>query len=574
MPDEIVFHDCDVLVLGGGAAGCVAAIEASAKNENAEIIVMDKANVERSGCLAGGMNAINAYLHPGETPESFAKYVRYDARGLIREDLVLSIARELNAQVKRLEQLGIPIKKDAQGAYEKRGRWNVKINGERLKPALSDAAKKTGAKILNHVVATSLAKINGKISGAFGLGLRDGKLRAIRAKATIVATGGCSGIYRPNNPGSGKNKTWYSPFNTGTGYAMGLRAGAEMTSLEMRFIALRTKDVICPTGTLALGFGAKQANALGEQYMGTKYSQLGGEGSPTCIRAFAPTLENKEGRGPCFLDATHLNPEQVRALKESYLDMYPSIILYWAANNFDPSKEKIEICGTEPYLVGGHCQAGYWVSEKRETTLAGLFAAGDVAGGAPFKFVSGAMAEGAIAARNAVQFAQAQTLADENEFEKLAQQENERAFAPIQNNESENAVSPREFDERLQKIMDEYAGGISACYELSEEKLKVARRKLADLGTQEKFLAARDLHDLMLAHAAKDKLLVARALAEHLLYRKETRWPGFQTRTDFPEKDDGHFGKIFVNSTLENNEIKIIERPYGQIVPGDRYAPR
>ncbi|MBI5208173.1 MAG: FAD-binding protein, partial [Candidatus Firestonebacteria bacterium] len=377
------------------------------------------------------------------------------------------------------------------------------------------------------------------------------------------------------NDGSAHHKMWYPPFNTGTGYAMGIRAGAEMTSFEMRFIALRTKDVICPTGTLALGFGAKQVNARGEQFMKQKYSHMGGEGSPTCMRVYGPTLENKEGRGPCYMDTKHLNPDQVKALKSSYLDMYPGIVLYWAANGIDPGKEQIEICGTEPYIFGGHCQAGYWIDVSRKTTLEGLYAAGDVAGGYPYKFVSGCWAEGVLAARGAVEYIK-QIKNSQNDLSKAVDIESRRVYAPIERfNKEKEGVSPDEMEERLQKIMDEYAGGIRTYYEMNEERLNVAKKHLLKMKTQIKFLIVQDSHELVKAHEIIDRIEVASILVEHLIHRKETRWPGYTTRLDFPNKDDFNWLK-FVNSVKDINtgEIKIIERPYKQIVPGDRYLPR
>ncbi|MFQ5816146.1 MAG: FAD-binding protein, partial [Candidatus Hydrothermarchaeaceae archaeon] len=146
--------ETDILIIGGGTAGCLAAIEAKEKNPGLEVTIMEKAQIDRSGCLAAGINAINAYINPGETPESFVEYVRKDALGLVREDLVKSIAEELNSVVKRVEGWGLPILKDEKGGYVPRGRWNVKINGESLKPIIAEATRKVGASILNRVVAT------------------------------------------------------------------------------------------------------------------------------------------------------------------------------------------------------------------------------------------------------------------------------------------------------------------------------------------------------------------------------------------------------------------------------------
>jgi adenylylsulfate reductase subunit A len=565
--------DADILIIGGGTAGCMAAVEAKRLNPKLKVVIMEKAHIDRSGCLAGGMNAINVYLHPGETPESFTRYVRWQAMGICREDLTLSMIKEVNQAVKRVEGWGLPIKKDKNGNYLRRGRWNVQIDGESLKPILAKAVAESGVVILNRVVATNFILDGNRVVGVFGFGVRDGKFYIVKAKATIIATGGASGIYRPNNPGSARHTMWYPPFNTGSGYAMGIRAGAEMTSFEMRFIALRTKDVICPTGTLALGFSAPQVNAKGEQYMKTRYAHLGGEGAPTPIRVYAPTVEVKEGRGPCFMDTRHLSPELVRELKASYLNMYPAMVLYLTANQIDPSKEPIEISGTEPYIVGGHCQAGYWVNLDRQTTLQGLFAAGDVAGGVPYKFVSGCWAEGVIAARSAVKFAGTHDHGKIKDGQVKA--EKERVFAPLLRfKDIGEGVLPEEAEEHLQKVMDEYAGGIGTFYEMNEERLIVAKKRLQKLRDQIKYFIARDLHELMLAHEVIDRIDVAQVLVEHLLFRKETRWPGYQTRLDYPERDDENW-LCFVNSkrNLKTGKIEIFKVPYKQIVPGDRYKP-
>lgn len=565
--------DTDILIIGGGTAGCMAAVEIKEINPDIKVTIMEKAHIDRSGCLSAGMNAINAYIHPGETPESFVKYVRFDAMGLVREDLVRSMAEEINNAVQRVEKWGLPIQKDEKGNYLRRGRWNIKINGESLKPIIAEGARKAGAEILNRVVATNFLLDKGRVIGAMGLGVRDGKFYVIRAKATIVATGGAAGVYRPNNDGGAHHRMWYSPYNTGAGYAMGIRAGAEMTSFEMRFIALRTKDTYAPTGTLALGFGAPQVNAKGEEFMKKRFSHMGGEGAPTPIRVYGPVTEVKEGRGPCFMDTRHLTPERVKELKMAYLDMYPTLILYWAANRFDPTKEPIEIYGSEPYIVGGHCQSGYWVNADRATTLPGLFAAGDVSGGAPYKFVSGCWAEGIISARSAIRY-----VGDANDprlDESQIANEKGRVFSPIERHRKNgDGVSPKEMEERLQKIMDEYAGGIGSFYEMNEERLIIALCHIKRIKEQVKYLLASDYHELMLAHEVMDRMDVSEVLVNHLLYRKETRWPGYQTRLDYPDRNDEHWLK-FVNSKrdIETGEVKVFTRPYEQIVPGDRYKP-
>ncbi|MFW5999310.1 MAG: adenylyl-sulfate reductase subunit alpha [Halanaerobiaceae bacterium] len=558
---QVEERETDLLIIGGGTAGCMAAVEARKQDADLDVLIVDKAHIERSGCLAAGMNAINAYISPGETPESFVKYVRKDAMGLLREDLVLSMAKRLNEVVRRVESWGLPIKKAEDGGYEQRGRWNIKINGEALKPILADKVREKGTDVLNRVVITNYLRAGERVVGAVGFHVRSGKFYIIKAKATIIATGGAAGIYRPNNEGSAHHKIWYSPFNTGAGYAMGIRAGAEMTSFEMRFIALRIKDIVAPTGTLALAFGAEQVNAYGERFMQDKFAHLGAEGAPTPIRVYGPTREKKEGRGPVFMDTTHLSPKRIRELKSSYLNMYPDLVLFWEANEFDFSEEMIEIEGTEPYLVGGHAQAGYWIDTSRETTLEGLFAAGDVAGGVPYKFVSGCWSEGVIAAENAVNYIR--NYRGQNVLlDGYIEREKAAVFSPLFRKQG---ITAREMEKRLQKIMDEYAGGVSRYYEMNERELKLAERKLDHLTGEVQFLRADNFHDLMSCREIIDRIEIARVLVQHLLYREETRWPAFQSRVDYPEKNDKEWLK-FVNSKKSRGEIKIIEHPYDKII--------
>jgi adenylylsulfate reductase, subunit A len=568
-----VVHEADVLIIGGGTAGCLAAVELKEKFPGTSVMIAEKAHVDRSGCLAAGMNAINAYLNPGETADSFVRYVRFDSCGLVREDLVKSQAELFEYVVKKVEGWGLPVLTDESGHYAARGRWNIKINGESLKPILAKAARDAGAKIHNWVVITGLLVVDGRCAGAVGFSLRTNTFYIFKAKATIVATGGAAGLYKPNNAYDAQHKTWYSPFNNGAGYAMGIRAGAEMTSFEMRYVALRTKDAIAPTGTLALGVGAPMVNARGERFMAKRYGHLGGDGAPTPYRAFGPIEEAKAGRGPCYLDTTHITEAQARQLKAAYLDMYPSQVLYWAANDVDPMKQPVEVQTTEPYIVGGHCQSGYWVDAERRTTLPGLYAAGDVAGGAPFKFVSGCWAEGVIAARAAGAEVQGRAMPEIDH--RQAAFHYQRTFDPLFNyGKVKYGVRPYDMEVRMQKIMEEYAGGASGHYEMNEERLLLARKYMGQLPDQFGQLVVSDMHELMRAHEVIDRVAVGRVLVEHLIARKETRWPAYQSRTDYPDRDDLHWLK-FVNSRMDpgTGKIEIVFRAYEQLVEGDRHQP-
>ena len=558
----------DLLIIGGGTAGCYAAITAAsnaAENKGAglKILVVEKANIKRSGCLAAGVNALNAYITEGRTPRDYVEYAKKDADGIVREDLLYSISEKFNEVTAHLEKLGLVILKDKDGKYVTRGNRNIKINGENIKPILAAAvAKAPNVQVLNHVNIFDFSVHDNRIDGAFGFGIENDTFYAIEARAVIVATGGAAGLYRPNNPGFSRHKMWYPPFNTGAGYAMGIRHGAEMTTFEMRFIALRCKDTIAPTGTLAQGVGAKQVNALGEVYE-TKY------GISTSERVYGTVAENLEGRGPCYLRTVGITPEQEESLLKAYLNMAPSQTIRWIEND-TPSKANVEIEGTEPYIVGGHTASGYWVDTKRATTIEGLYAAGDVAGGAPQKYVTGALAEGEIAAKSAVEYieslsvlrqAQGTDAPGVNPLGKILEEEVAEHVAEIEKflNNKNGADTAESLEEAMQAAMDAYAGGIKTGYRYSENQLAIALKEIEKIEARVGDLHAADLQEVMYIYELKERLTVCKSVIAHLAARHETRWHSVAENTDYPEKDNERFRK-YVNSRLENGQIKIILR--------------
>jgi adenylylsulfate reductase subunit A len=549
--------DTDILIIGGGAAGCMAAIEAKKLDPGIECVVMEKAHIERSGCLAMGLNAINAYLTSGETPETYVRYVKDEFLGVIREDLVYSIAKGLEESVKQVEELGLPIEKDKHGNYRNRGKRSIKIYGERLKPILASAVYSAKAKVLNRVVATNFIFDGERVRGAYGFGIRDGKFYVIRAKAVIVTTGGATRLYKPINKGDARNTTWYCPWNVGTGYAMGIRIGAEMTSFENRFIPLRVKDVNAPTGTIGQGSNIRQRNAHGEEYLEKRYKHLGGRKCLSLYRLWATLQENIDSRGPCYLDTRGLSIREEKKLKEAYLNMNPAIVLLWANDGYGPRERPVEIKGMEPVVIGGHCQAGYWIDVERRTTINGLFAAGDIAGGAPKKYVSGSWVEAKIAARAAVEEIGEVKLLQVNN--KKINKEKERISCLVN---GKKGIFPEKLEHAFHNIMDKYAGGATTNYELVESKLIIARKKIRELEGELELLRARNTHELVLCLELIDRVDVAKVLIEHLIYRKETRWPCYQSRTDFPDRDDTNWLK-FINSVYDptKKKLAIIERP-------------
>ena len=548
---EIKTYDTDILIIGGGTAGCYAAYVAGLSGTY-DVVIAEKANIKRSGCLAAGVNAINAYITEGRTPMDYVNYAKNDAKGIVREDLLLSMSEGLNEVTNVLEENGLVILKDENGKYVTRGNRNIKINGENIKPILADmAARQKNVTVLNHVNITDYLVCENEIYGAIGFDVDKKTVYVIHAKTVLVATGGAAGLYRPNNPGFSRHKMWYPPFNTGAGYAMGIEAGAEMTTFEMRFIALRCKDTIAPTGTIAQGVHAKQMNGLGEIYE-TKY------GVATCERVYGTTKENQEGRGPCYLKTDEISAEQEEDLYKAYLNMAPSQTLKWLEGGQGPKSQNVEIEGTEPYIVGGHTASGYWIDDTRATTIKGLYAAGDVAGGAPQKYVTGAIVEGKIASESMERFLEERKFQTKDAAyftEKI--QDIIDGYAHYFSN-APSLISIEQAEETMQKIMDTYAGGIGSSYQFNETGLALAKEHLESLIPVVEALHAENMDDLLQIYEIKERMTVCFSVIAHLLARKETRWHSFAENMSHPDEDDAY--KEYVNSYKKDGAIHIVER--------------
>lgn len=552
---EKIIHT-DVLIIGGGTAGCYAALTLRSLSD-ASVVIAEKADIRRSGCLAAGVNALNAYITKGHTPQFYVDYAKKDAAGIVREDLLLTMSEGLNEVTRKLEDLGLVILKDEKGEYVARGTRNIKINGENIKTILADAVKKLdGVQVINHLNITDYIVRDNTIAGALGFDMRTGTAYEIRAKAVLCATGGAAGLYRPNNPGFSRHKMWYCPFNTGAGYAMGIRAGAEMTTFEMRFIALRCKDTIAPTGTIAQGVGAKQINARGDVYE-QKY------GLTTSQRLYGTVRETLDGNGPCYLRTEGITPAQDESLLKAYLNMAPSQTLKWIESGKLPSQQNVEIEGTEPYVVGGHTASGYWVDTNRQTTIRHLYAAGDVAGGCPQKYVTGALVEGEIAAKDMVR----QGLSDVSGLDE-AQEKAILAEKVAEYNaalgETDSFFTVEQLEEAMQKVMDTYAGGIGSHYQYNEKQLALADEKIDQLMELAAHVGASDYHELLFVYELRERLMVCKVLIAHLRARKETRWHSFAENLDYPEQRADWLK--YVNSRMdEDGQVHMI---YRDLVPG------
>ncbi|PKM66640.1 MAG: adenylylsulfate reductase [Firmicutes bacterium HGW-Firmicutes-2] len=547
---KIKHLETDILIIGGGTSGCIAA-KVAAESSDYKIVVCDRSYINRSGCLAAGVNALNAYIGPDETVESCLSYIKEEFDGIIREDLVVSILEKLNDMVSILEDMGLPMLKNTNGSYAMRGKHSIKINGENIKPILAKPLiEEDKITLLEEVYILDLLTHSGAVVGGIGYSKRKKSLYIIKAKATLCTAGGAAGIYLPNNQGQNAHKMWYSPFNCGSGYAMGIRAGAEMTGFEMRFIALRIKNTIAPTGTIAQSLHSVHRNRLGEDYL-KDYDRV-----TTELRLHATTQEEEEGRGPCYLDTVGIDKKVSSLLEKAYLNMAPSQTLDWYDKQM-PTDLGVEITGTEPYIVGGHSGSGYWVDHKRRTTLKYLYAAGDVCGGSPKKYVTGCMAESVIAIETLIEDLNGSKgieLSEVSAIEKITN------FANRIDEASPNDSKKLEVLElQMQKIMDTHAGGKSTSYRYKSDNLRMAQAEIISLIEITEDMVVKNGEVLVSLAELRDRLMVAMVVIAHLLERKETRWQCYQSNADYPQKDETYL--CYINSRYEGNQIKMYHRP-------------
>src|SRR5664280_1047233 len=597
--------ETDLLILGGGMAACGAAVEAAywAKQHGLKVTLVDKAAVDRSGAVAMGLSAIKEYVD----------YVRNDLMGVTREDLVANIARHVDSSVHLFEKWGLPIWKDEKGAYVHEGRWQLMINGESYKVVVAEAAKNAIGKenIYERVFIVGPIMDGERCTGAYGFSVRENTFYVFKAKAVVTAMGGAVHVFKPRSSGEGQGRAWYPPWNAGASTFFTLKAGAEMTCQEVRFIPVRFKDAYGPVGAWFLLFKSRATNALGENYMETRKPELENwlpyghvKPVPANLRNYLMLLDVMAGKGPILMRTEEAiqkiaagsgdDKAAKKKLKEleseaweDFLDMTISQAILWAATNTSPEEKPSEIAAAEPYFIGSHSGAsGAWVSGPEDlapaeyfwgyenmSTVRGLFCAGDASGASSHKFSSGSHAEGRIAAKSAIRYIvnekpKAAAL-DAAKIEAL-KAETYRPFetfqqfkgATTQPDVNPNFIRPKMFQMRLQKLMDEYAGGVTAQFTTSEALLKRGLELLAFLKEDAAKLGATDLHELMRCWENVHRMYQAEAHVRSIMFREETRWPGYYFRSDKPKMDEKNW-HCFVNCKLNptTNEWEMTKKP-------------
>ena len=511
---------------------------------------------------------------------------------------------------------GLPLLKDG-GKCVRSGRWQCMINGESYKVIVAEAAKNALGmdNIYERVFIVKLLtdkNNSNRVCGAVGFSVREHKTYVFKCKAMIIACGGVVNVFRPRSVGEGQGRAWYPVWNAGSTYAMPAEIGAKMVLMENRFVPARFKDGYGPVGAWFLFFKAQATNAYGEDYMARNWDRVKDEypgyadAPGTCLRNHAAMIEMREGRGPIMMHtdkamkalAEVLSKKELKHLEaeawEDFLDMSISAACLWASFNMEPDKVPSEIIPSEPYLLGSHAGcAGLWVSGPsknymgapdswfwgydRMTTVEGLFTAGDGVGASGHKFSSGSHAEGRMAAKGALAFI-LDHKADKLEAAQNIDEVIAEIYLPFEIFEkykdytsaveiNPNYLMPKQVQTRLQKLMDEYVAGCSTMYMSNKPSLEEGLKRLTLLKEDATRLAARDLHELMRAWEQYHRILSGEAHLRHILFREETRYPGYYYRSDFLSIDDSKW-RVFTISQYDKNtnEWKFETEPYKQLV--------
>jgi succinate dehydrogenase/fumarate reductase flavoprotein subunit len=530
MIDDYPIVDCDVLVIGGGSAGAMAAIRAKELDPRQEVIVFEKGEIKYSGCIARGMDALNIVAVPGvSTPELYVESNSLACDGIMDEPPSYRMAQRSWQLLKKLESWGVCFPVDDKGQYEvlqvhPKGRFCVAMKEPELKAILARRVMDLGVRVFNRTMAVELLKDGERISGAIGMNVRTGEIMVCQAKAVILSAGGTARFGLPNN---GYLYGVYDfPGNTGDGYCLAYGAGAELSGFEYTLIYYIIKDINAPLLYITLTRGANLLNVFGDHR----------EKDHPSIKSMLQ--EHHEGWGPMRIIMSHLTEKKIREIEDIlFTTERPVQERFFQGRGVDFRSGEIELWPTECFLCGGHGLTGVRVNERAETSVQGLYAAGDtslVARG----HLSGAFVFGEIAAESATEYA-----ADAESME--VERERVNAFLRARDatqDRSGNPIPIEEFEYKVRRIINDYIVPPKVGYKLDRALwwMDRFRKELVDL------VRVRDIHDLFKLYEVENIIQCAQMSAVASKERKESRWGLWHFRNDYPERNDKEWLKHIV----------------------------
>ena len=519
--------EVDVLVIGGGTAGPMAAAKAKEKNPALRVLVLEKANVKRSGAISMGMDGLNNAVIPGHaTPEQYVKEITVANDGIINQKTVMKYATSSYDMIQELDKWGVKFEKDETGDYAVKkvhhiGTYVLPMpEGHNMKKVLYRQLKKRRVDISNRLMATRLLlDENGAIAGAMAVDSRTADFYVIRTKTVILATGAAG---RLGMPTSGYLfGTYENPTNAGDGYSLAYHAGAELSGIECYQINPLIKDYNGPSCAYVTGpFGGYTANAHGDRFIECDYW------SGQMMMEFYKELEG--GNGPVFLKMDHLAEETISTIEEIlHTNERPSRGRFHEGRGLDYRQGMVEMHISEIGLCSGHSASGVWVNERAETTVPGLYAAGDLAC-VPHNYMLGAFVYGKLAGESAAEYCATHGLPAIDD--KQVEQERDRVWAPLS---VTDGLPPNQVEYKLRRMVNDYLQPPKVT-----RKMELGLLRFAEIRKDLARLSAANPHELMRAMEIHAILDCAEMAAQASLFRKESRWGLYHYRVDYPEKND------------------------------------
>ncbi|MCX7857494.1 MAG: FAD-dependent oxidoreductase [Deltaproteobacteria bacterium] len=539
--------ETDVLVVGGGLAGNNAAI--AALERKAKVIIAEKASLERCGAIAGGVDHFMAYLNtaPWDTREAYLEYVAKIARGAINikiQDAVF--CRELEDALERMERIGCTLKQSDGTYFRTRalgqpGPYFINFNGKNLKPALAREAKRLGVKVIEKCMITDLLFDGDKVIGALGFNIRTGDFYIIKSKATILATGCTTRLFQ--NPTGLPFNTWQCPADTGGAQVMAFKVGAKLANMEYMRITVVPKGFSAAGLNALTGMGGRFINARGEEFM-KRYHPMGDK-APRSALVEAVIKEIQKGNGPIYIDCTHLSKSEIDHLNKTLGYDKDTLPDFLQQKGIDLSKDPLEVMYSEGMQAGPAevCGSGIMIDEDTSSSVKGLFGAGDCTD--QMRCVHVCTTGGYLAGKKAVEYAQGLSYLPKNDVKEI-QKIKSSIYVPLT---KKDGIPFQIIENTIRRIMWDYAGPVR-----NEKSLKVAIQKLEMLSEEAEKLKAKDFHELMRVHEAKQILEVGKIMCHASLERKETRFGVFHFRSDYPETREEFEGEIVI--WQENGKIK------------------